>query len=60
MNILRRLTNLGLALWVTAIFYALCRHSWGASVGLLIALVYLFAWALCRAAALADKERLNR
>ena len=58
MNILRRLTNLGLALWVAAIFYALCQHSWGASVGLLIALVYLFAWALCRDAAQAD-ERLG-
>ena len=56
MNILRRLTNLGLALWVTAIAYSVWLHGWAFCLGAVLALVYLFVYALCRAAALADKE----
>jgi hypothetical protein len=56
MKTLRILSNTLLLLWIAAIFYSTWLHAWVMSGLLSLALIYLFAYALCRAAALADKE----
>ena len=56
MKTLRTLSNTLLLLWVAAIAYSVWLHDWALYLGTGLALIYLFVWALCRAAALADKE----
>ena len=56
MKTLRTLSNTLLLLWVAAIAYSVWLHGWAFCLGAVLALVYLFVYALCRAAALADKE----
>ena len=55
MKTLRTLSNILLLLWVAAIAYSVL-HAWAFCLGAALALIYLFVYALCRAAALADKE----
>ena len=45
-----------LVAWAAAIAYSVWLHGWAFCLGAVLALVYLFVYALCRAAALADKE----
>ena len=56
MKTLRTLSNTLLLLWVAAIAYSAWLHARAFCFGAVLALIYLFVWALCRAAALADKE----
>lgn len=56
MRALKALSNAMLVAWAAAIAYSVWLHGWAFCLGAVLALVYLFVYALCRAAALADKE----
>lgn len=56
MRALKALSNAMLVVWAAAIAYSAWLHARAFCFGAVLALIYLFVWALCRAAALADKE----
>ena len=56
MKTLRTLSNTLLLLWVTAIAYSAWLHARAFCFGAVLALIYLFVWALCKDAAQADES----
>ena len=56
MRALKALSKVLLVVWAAMIAYSVWLHDWALCLGTGLALIYLFVWALCRAAALADKE----